>query len=106
MRTVHDRVLQEFRRRLLDIYGDRLVRTVLFGSQARGDASSGSDVDVLVVLRGPVRPGEEIERTGPATSALSLEYDIVLSCTFTSEESFSSVRTPLLVNVRQEGVTF
>jgi len=27
---------------------------VLFGSRARGDASADSDVDVLVVLNGPV----------------------------------------------------
>jgi len=98
-------VLQEFRRRLLEIYGARLMRMILFGSQARGDASSGSDVDVLVVLRGPVRPGEEIVRTGPATAALSLEHGIVLSCTFTSEESISSGRTALFANIRKEGIT-
>ena len=98
-------VLQEFRQRLIEIYGGRLVRMVLFGSQARGDASPESDVDVLVVLQGTVWPGEEIVRTGPATAALSLEHGIVLSCTFTSEESFSAVRTPLLAIIRREGVT-
>ncbi len=36
---------------------------MLFGSQARGDKMPGSDIDVLVVLKGPVRPGEEIRRT-------------------------------------------
>ena len=33
-------------------FGDRLVRVVLYGSKARGDAHSESDLDLLVVLRG------------------------------------------------------
>jgi len=36
---------------------------VLFGSQARGDAESGSDIDVLGMLKGAVSPCEEIART-------------------------------------------
>jgi len=31
-------------------YGDRLVKLLLYGSQARGDARPWSDVDVLAVL--------------------------------------------------------
>lgn len=41
------------------LYGDRLVKMILFGSQARrGDAEFGSDIDILVVLKGPVNLGE------------------------------------------------
>ena len=56
-------LLTELRRRFEALYGERLVRMVLFGSQARGDAEPGSDIDVLVVLRGLVSPCEEIART-------------------------------------------
>jgi predicted nucleotidyltransferase len=42
--------------RLLELYGPRFDRLLLFGSQARGDAAEGSDVDVLVVLHGEVQP--------------------------------------------------
>ena len=45
--------------RLREIYGPRLKRLVLFGSQARGDATPESDVDVLVVLDGPTGAYEE-----------------------------------------------
>lgn len=86
------------------LYGDRLVRLVLFGSHARGDAVPGSDIDVLVVLRGPVEPSLEIERTGRSKAKLCLEYDEVVSTTFVSAERYEAERSPLLLNVRNEGV--
>jgi len=97
-------ILAELRRRLQGIYGPRLARLVLFGSRARGDAEPGSDIDVLVVLYGPVAPGEEIARVGAMTAELSLKHDVVISCTFVSAERYSTERSPLLLNVRREGV--
>ena len=97
-------LLAELRRRLEALYGPRLVRLMLFGSQARGDAEQGSDIDVLVVLEGPVRPGEEIARTGEITAGISLENDIVISCTFISADRFEHEESPLMINVRREGV--
>jgi predicted nucleotidyltransferase len=97
-------VLVELRRRLKELYGDRLVKLVLFGSQARGDAAPDSDIDVLVVLRGSVEPYREIHRASPVTAAVSLEHDVVISCVYVSEERFNADRGPLLVNVRAEGI--
>ena len=97
-------ILAELRKQLTSVYGSRLERLVLFGSQSRGDAAAGSDIDILVVLRGPVSPGREIARTGGITSALSLENDLVISCTFVSADRYSREQSPLLLNIRREGV--
>jgi len=97
-------IVSELRQHLEALYNERLAQIVLFGSQARGDAVSGSDIDVLVVLQGPVRPGQEIARTGEATALLSLKYDTVISCTFVSADRYTTERSPLLLNVRREGV--
>lgn len=97
-------VLSNLEGELHALYGPQLVRLVLFGSQARGDADEGSDIDVLVVLSGPVDAWEEIERTGRIVSDLSLEHAVVISCVFVAAERYASEESPLLPNVRREGV--
>jgi len=97
-------ILRELRRRLQDLYGDRLARLILFGSQARGDAEPGSDIDVMVVLRGTVSPGREIARTGGISAEISLKYDVVVSTLFISASRYARERSPLLLNIRREGI--
>lgn len=98
-------IMTELHRHFEAIYGDRLVQMVLFGSQARGDAEPESDIDILIVLRELTSPGREISRTGEITAELSLRYDVVISCTFISADCYAMEQSPLLLNVRREGVT-
>ena len=97
-------ILAELRRQFEVLYGERLVKMVLYGSQARGDAESGSDIDVLVVLQGSVNPGEEIAATGEIVAELSLRFNEVVSCVFMEEERFVRRNGPLLRNIRKEGI--
>ena len=98
-------ILAELRSLLETQYGERLVRMVLFGSQARGDAEPGSDIDILVVLKGAVSPAEEIARTSEILANLSLQFNEVISCVFMDEERFIHRNGPLLRNIRREGMT-
>jgi len=97
-------IISELRKRLERIYDSRLVSVLLYGSRARGDAEAGSDIDLLVVLDGRVDPGKEIDRTGVITSRLSLEHNVVVSCLFVSAERYATEQSPMLLNVRREGV--
>lgn len=43
--------MKELKDGLVQIYGDRLEGVYLYGSYARGDYRSGSDVDVMLLLK-------------------------------------------------------
>jgi predicted nucleotidyltransferase len=57
-------ILKEYRTALKELLGDDLDSIVLFGSQARGDAVEGSDIDVLCIMKRPFDYGELILKTG------------------------------------------
>ena len=97
-------VLDELKGRLEGLYGARLARLVLYGSQARGDAGPHSDIDLLIVLREPVRPGEEIARTSRDVAEISLAHDAVIMSVFVSESDYLQRQGPFLRNVRREGI--
>jgi uncharacterized protein len=97
-------IVSELRRRLEALYGDRLEHVILYGSQARGDADAESDIDVLVVLSGEVDSVQEIDCSGNPIWDLSLEHGLAISRVFVSHDRFRTEVSPLLMNVRREGV--
>ena len=48
-------------------YGDRFAGLLLYGSQARGDAEPGSDLDLLALLNGPFDYFEDRPALFPTT---------------------------------------
>jgi uncharacterized protein len=106
METEIENILAQLHNRFEIVYGDRLSNMILYGSQARGDADPESDIDVLVVLKGEVSPCDEIDRTIKDIADVSLENDVVTSCVFVSEDQFENERSPLLMNVRREGILY
>ena len=97
-------IVGEYRALLTEILNEALESVVLYGSQARGDAEVGSDIDVLCVMRGLFDYGDLIMRTSDAAAQVSLKYDVVISTAFVSSEDYRTRNTPFLMNVRREGV--
>jgi len=97
-------IVSEIMRSLHELYGDRLAYITLYGSHARNEATPDSDIDILVVLQGNVKPCTEITNTGEIISQLSLQFDTVLSCLFISKTEYLNHTSPLLLNIRREGI--
>lgn len=104
MDTPLDSILREYRRRLEGIYGPRLLRLVVFGSRARGDSDPDSDIDVLIVLSGPLDDWAETQRTSKVTSQVSIEFDTDIARMFATAEDWAEKTHPFYESIRREGV--
>jgi uncharacterized protein len=98
------KLLKELKEGLARTYADELKAVYLYGSYARGEASSDSDIDVLIVLRGNFNYIEMLKRSEDFTIALCLENDVVISRAFVSEAEYQGRQTPFLMNVRRDAV--
>ncbi len=84
MNTVEKRVVENFKSLLLERVS--LFKMVLFGSRARGDADPASDMDVVVILEGPLNEKVKEEVSECAWQA-GFEHGIVLvPVVFTRDE--------------------
>jgi len=98
-------ILAELKQRLTELYGERLSQLILFGSQARGDATEDSDVDVLVVLEGEVDLATEVKRTSDLRLEYSLEKGLLISPTFISVSRYRENNLPLMIEIQSDAVT-
>lgn len=97
-------ILNQFHNELEAIYGSRLKKVVLYGSWAVGKADDQSDIDLAVVLDGTVKPGKEIDKLIDIITDINLEYSTLLSVYPVSDSDYENSQSPLLINIRKEGV--
>ncbi|MCL6613201.1 MAG: nucleotidyltransferase domain-containing protein [Firmicutes bacterium] len=96
-------ILDETEDALRRIFGERFLGLVLFGSHARGSAVQGSDIDLVLLLR-ESEGIRERKHYAEVVADLSLRHDTVISLVPMDIEEFRSGKTPLLLNVRREGI--
>jgi len=89
---------------LKDLYGDLFRGLLLYGSYARGNAREVSDVDLLLLLAGPVDPVKEILASEPVTWPLSLNSGLALSVMPASFDAFQRGEGIFLDAVRQYAI--
>lgn len=97
-------ILKEVREGLKGIYGERLRGAFLYGSHSRGEATAGSDIDIAVILDDFDDSWREIESSGELVSRLSLKYGVVLCLLPLREKDFLYRNSPLIMNIRKEGI--
>lgn len=95
-------ILEEIRPIVESLHGERLAKLILYGSQARGDARLGSDIDVLLVMDGEFDEADAFRQTKDATIRqtvlASIQWHIV------SESHFAAGNDALYRNIWREGI--
>ncbi|ALV63916.1 hypothetical protein ADU37_CDS22190 [Thermococcus sp. 2319x1] len=95
-------LLKELREKVHSILGDKLKEVILYGSYARGDYSTESDVDVLLIVKERLSL-EEYEKIMEVIAELSLKDEKVISIIDYPENIFMTSDSPFLQNVKKEG---
>jgi len=98
-------ILADLKTNLQKIYQQRIKGLFLFGSYARGEEEPESDVDVGLILDDFSDIGKVIEKTGEVVSSLSLQNNVVISLHPIRERDWLSRKTPLILNLKKEGIS-
>ena len=104
MASEENPIIRKLANGLRDLYGKRLRNLILFGSYARGDYDEDSDIDIAVVLDKFEYAGEEISNSSDIVAKICLENDCLIALVPIREMDWKSRKTPLLENIRKEGV--
>ena len=92
------------------VYSDALSAVVLFGSYARGDYSSDSDVDVILFVDLPKTEigTKYFDDILPIGAELSLKYGILVSIKTQSTTEYRKYRNiiPFYRNIANEGSVY
>ncbi|MFN8256248.1 MAG: nucleotidyltransferase domain-containing protein [Bacteroidales bacterium] len=97
-------VLENFKKELHKIYAGNLKQTILFGSYARGNFHSESDIDLLVVLDEMENPYKEIDRISDIKFEFLLKYDVIITCLFSDKIKLAKKTEPVFNNIQNEGI--
>jgi uncharacterized protein len=85
-------------------FGDRLRGVVLYGSEARHDATPESDIDLLVLLAGPVALGQDLWACIDALYPLQLEMGRPIHPLPVDAAVYEKGEYALYRNARRDGV--
>lgn len=95
-------------KKIKNIFKDRLVSVILYGSYARGDNDKESDIDIAIIAKGTrIELSKYRDAMVEVMSDFMMEYDALVSLTEIPEDDFIEYQNvlPYYRNIAQEGVS-
>jgi predicted nucleotidyltransferase len=97
-------ILDQVKPRLQAAFGARLRGVVLYGSRARGEPAEDSDMDLLVLLDGPIRLSEDIQAAVDALYPLQLQADFPIHAMPADAKDFEAQKFGVYRHAKREGI--
>jgi predicted nucleotidyltransferase len=94
----------QIKRALAGTFPDRLVRVVHYGSTACGEFADANDVEILVVLRGPVELGKDLDAIVQCLYPIQLDIDLPIHALPVDEKDYLAGEFGLYRSAKREGV--
>jgi predicted nucleotidyltransferase len=99
-----DEVLKKIKPRLQAAFPERFRGVLLYGSEALGGARADSDLDLMVLLEGPLRLGKDLNGIVTALYPLQLELDRAIYALPVAMETYEAAEYGLYREAKREGV--
>lgn len=102
-----DSILREVAAAYRLVYGDDLVKIMMYGSYARGDFDADSDVDIAAIVKGDRQTLQnDLKKVWDVSLDLELEYETIVSPTVIPFDEYEKYREdiPYYRNIEKEGV--
>lgn len=102
-----NKILKEIRNAYENVYGDKLVKVVLYGSYARGDYDDESDIDIVGIVDGERKElDNQIDKIGEISSDLGLESDLLICTDVIPMKEFIKYKNAVAYykNIEKEGI--
>ncbi len=97
-------ITQRCKNVLTNYYGTRFKELILYGSMARNQANTGSDIDLLVLLSKPFDYFRELRQIIDLLYPIQLDSEQLISAKLAAIDDFEQRAIQLYRNAKREGI--
>jgi predicted nucleotidyltransferase len=98
-------IIERCKKTLAEHYGARLASLVLYGSMARDEARTDSDIDLLVLLNGPIDYFQELRTLTDLLYPIQLMSNHLISAKPADVDEYKRGSLQLYRNAAREGIS-
>jgi len=98
------RLINQIKAHLIEMYGGKIKKIILYGFCVRGEAAKDSDIDILVLVDQSLNPFEVRESLSDLLFDILLEEGELVSVIAVPEHLYENYNSPFMLNVRKEGL--